>query len=310
MMKPVFNVITGKQESNFTQFVCEPLERGYGHTLGNALRRVLLSSIPGHAITSVKIKGVDHQFSTLKGVTEDVVELLLNIKEIRVKSSMEDVSTLTLSVKGGEAKAGDIVCPTGVEIINPEHHIATLTADTKLEIEFTVEQGMGYSPTADREASDLSGELLVDAMYSPIMKVAYDVEETRVGRRTDFDRLILKIWTNGTVDAKEALDEAARVLISHFEQVINPTDVMKKAEAPVVRQGNEADRLTIEELDLPTRIANALRKGGYNTVGDLTRATQGQVALVKNLGGKSVGLVAEALEKVGANFRQDGEEQK
>lgn len=310
MMKPVFNVITGKQEGSFTQFVCEPLERGYGHTLGNALRRVLLSSIPGHAITAVKIRGVDHQFSTLKGVKEDVIELLLNIKEVRVQSSMEDISTLTLSVKGGEVTARDIVCPTGVTIVNPEQHLATLAGETKLEIEFRVEQGLGYSPAAEREATDLSGELLVDALYSPIVKVAYDVEETRVGRRTDFDRLLLKIWTNGTIDAKDALDEAARILISHFEQVINPTEVMRKAEVPTVRQGNEADRLTIEELDLPTRIANALRKGGYNTVGDLTRATQNQVALVKNLGGKSVTLVADALEKVGATFRQDGEEQK
>lgn len=309
MMKPVFNVIVNKQEDNFTQFVCEPLERGYGHTLGNALRRVLLSSIPGHAITSVKISGVDHQFSTLKGVTEDVVEILLNIKEIRVKSSMDDSSTLKLSAKGGVVTAADIQCPSGVEIVNPTQHIATLNDSTKLEIEFNVEKGMGYSPAIDREASDLSGELLVDALYTPIMKVAYDVEETRVGRRTDFDRLILDIWTNGTIEAKAALDEASGVLISHFEQVINPTDVLKKAEAPVIRQGNEVDRLTIEELDLPTRIANALRKGGYSTVGDLTRATQNQVSLVKNLGGKSVILVADALEKVGASFRQEGGEE-
>lgn len=308
-MKPVFNVIVGKQEDNFTQFVCEPLERGYGHTLGNALRRVLLSSIPGHAITSVKISGVDHQFSTLKGVTEDVVELLLNIKEIRVKSSLDDVSTMSLSAKGGVVTAADIKVPAGVEIVNPTQHIATLSDSTKLEIEFTVEKGMGYSAATDRTTSDLSGELLVDALFTPIMKVAYDIEETRVGRRTDFDRLILKVWTNGTVEAKAALDEAARVLIAHFEQVINPTDVLKKVEAPVIRQGNEVDRLTIEELDLPTRIANALRKGGYNTVGDLTRSTQNQVSLVKNLGGKSVTLVADALEKVGAAFRQEGGEE-
>lgn len=308
-MKPVFNVVVGKQEDNFTQFVCEPLERGYGHTLGNALRRVLLSSIPGHAITSVKISGVDHQFSTLKGVTEDIVEILLNIKEIRVKSSMDDVSTMSLSAKGGVVTAADIKVPSGVEIMNPTQHIATLSDATKLEIEFTVEKGMGYSAAQDRTTSDLSGELLVDALFTPIMKVAYDIEETRVGRRTDFDRLILKVWTNGTIEAKVALDEAASVLIAHFEQVINPTDVLKKVEAPVIRQGNEVDRLTIEELDLPTRIANALRKGGYNTVGDLTRSTQNQVSLVKNLGGKSVTLVADALEKVGAAFRQEGGEE-
>ncbi len=305
MIKPVFNVTIAKQEADFTTFVLEPLEHGFGHTLGNSLRRVLLSSIEGHAVTRAKIKGADHQFSTIKGVTEDVVELLLNVKEIRVKSSLDDISTLTLSVKGGEVKAGDIECPAGVEIINPELHIATLSGNTAFELELTVEKGMGYGPATDREAIGVSGDLLVDALYSPIVKVAYDVEETRVGQRTDYDRLILKVWTNGTVDAREALNQASEILIVHFQQVINPVDVVKKAEAPSVRPVNEAARLTIEELDLPTRIANALRKGGYNTVGDLMKATQAQVSLVKNLGGKSVGIVAEAMEKVGANFKEE-----
>lgn len=307
MIKPVFNVTIAKQEADFTSFVLEPLERGYGHTLGNSLRRVLLSSIEGHAVTHAKIKGADHQFSTIKGVTEDVVELLLNIKEIRVKSSLDDVSTLQLSVKGGEVKAGDIECPAGVEIVNPQLHIATLAGNTAFEMELTVEKGLGYSPATEREAVSVAGELLVDALYSPIVKVAYDVEETRVGQRTDFDRLILKVWTNGTVDAREALNQASEILIAHFQQVINPVDVVKKAEAPMVRPVNEAARLTIEELDLPTRIANALRKGGYNTVGDLMKATQAQVSLVKNLGGKSVGIVAEAMEKVGATFKEEGQ---
>jgi DNA-directed RNA polymerase subunit alpha len=307
MIKPVFNVTIAKQEADFTSFVLEPLERGYGHTLGNSLRRVLLSSIEGHAVTHAKIKGADHQFTTIKGVTEDVVELLLNVKEIRVKSSLDDISTLTLSVKGGEVKAGDIDCPAGVEIVNPELHIATLAGNTAFEMELTVEKGLGYSPATEREAVSVSGELLVDALYSPIVKVAYDVEETRVGQRTDFDRLILKVWTNGTVDAREALNQASEILIAHFQQVINPVDVVKKAEAPSVRPVNESARLTIEELDLPTRIANALRKGGYNTVGDLMKATQAQVSLVKNLGGKSVGIVAEAMEKVGANFKEEGQ---
>lgn len=307
MIKPVFNVTIAKQEGNYTQFVLEPLERGYGHTLGNSLRRVLLSSIEGHAITHAKIKGADHQFSTIKGVTEDVVELLLNIKEIRVKSTLDDVSTLTVSVKGGEVTAADIKCPAGVEIVNPELHIATLAGNAAFEMELTVEKGMGYSPATTRETENVSGDLLVDALYSPIVKVAYDVEETRVGQRTDYDRLILKIWTNGTIDAREALNHASETLIAHFQQVINPTDVVKKAEAPMVRQVNEVARLTIEELDLPTRIANALRKGGYNTVGDLMKATQSQVSLVKNLGGKSVGIVAEAMEKVGATFKEEAQ---
>lgn len=309
MITPRFNVSVVKHEENYTEFVCEPLERGYGSTLGNALRRVLLSSIPGHAITSVKIKGVDHQFSTLKGVTEDVVDILLNLKSVRVRSSQSDASTLTLSVKGGTVTARDIKTPGGVEIVNPDQHIATLADSVSLEMEMTVEQGLGYSPANEREVSDVAGELLVDALYSPIMKVAYNVEETRVGGRTDFDRLILSIWTNGTVDAKQTLDESAQILINHFQQVIHPENVIEKADAPVVKQSDEVTRLTIEELDLPTRIANALRKGGYNTVGDLMNATEAQVAVVKNLGGKSVSLVAEAMEKVGASFRTEETQQ-
>lgn len=305
MITPHFNVTTVKQDGNYTEFVFEPLERGYGNTVGNALRRVLLSSIPGHAITAAKIKGVDHQFSTLKGVSEDVVEILLNIKGIRVRSVHDTSETLTLSVKGGVVTAKDVKTPAGVEIINPDHHIATLSEGTSFSVELTVEPGTGFSPATSREVTDLSGELLVDAIFSPIMKVAYDVEETRVGNRTDFDRLILQVWTNGTIDAKAALDQAAEILIQHFQQVINPQNVIEKSAAPAARASDEISRLTIEELDLPTRIANALRKGGYHTVGDLGKATEGQVAVVKNLGGKSVTLVAEALEKVGATFKTE-----
>lgn len=308
MIEPRFNVTTTKQEGNYTEFVLEPLEQGFGNTIANSLRRVLLTAIPGHSITSVKIKGVDHQFSTIKGVTEDAVDLILNLKQVRIRSSHTDASTMKLSVKGGEVTAGDIQVPAGVEIVNPELHIATLDDKTTLEMELTVGYGVGYSPVEDRETSDISGELLVDALYSPIVKVAYDVEETRVGRRTDFDRVILQIWTDGTVDAKAALDQAAQILISHFQQVISPENVLEKAEAPVMKQSDEVSRLTIEELDLPTRIANALRKGGYNTVGDLGKATKSQVSLVKNLGGKSVDLVAEALDKVGATFKAEDQE--
>ncbi len=306
MITPRFNVTIAKQEGNYTEFVCEPLEGGFGHTVGNALRRVLLSSIPGHAITSAKIKGVEHQFSTLPGLKEDVVDLLLNLKGIRLKSTMTDEFTMTLSAKGGEVTAGDVRCPAGVEIANPDHYLATLEGTTELEITLTANQGVGYSTADSRETDDISGTLLVDAVYTPIMKVAYTVEETRVGRRTDFDRLIMQVWTNGTVDVKEALDHAAEILISHFGQVINPTDVLERSTEPVAKKTDEVSRLTIEELDLPTRIANALRKGGYSTVGDLSEATEAQVSVVKNLGAKSVDIVTEALEKVGATFKEGG----
>lgn len=304
MITPRFNVTIAKQEGNYTEFVCEPLEGGFGHTVGNALRRVLLSSIPGHAITSAKIKGVDHQFSTLPGLKEDIVDLLLNLKGVCLQSELTDEFTLTLSAKGGEVTAADITCPAGVEVANPDHYIATLEGDATLEITMTADQGVGYSTAESRETDDVTGTLLVDAVYSPIVKVAYSVEETRVGRRTDFDRLIMQVWTNGTVDAKESLDHAAEILITHFQQVINPTDVLERSTEPVAKKTDEVSRLTIEELDLPTRIANALRKGGYSTVGDLSEATEAQVSVVKNLGAKSVDIVAEALEKVGATFKE------
>lgn len=309
MITPRFNVTIAKQEGNYTEFVFEPLERGYGNTVGNALRRVLLSSIPGHAVTSVKIKGVDHQFSTLKGVSEDVVELLLNIKGIRVRSIHDTPETLSLSVKGGVVTAKDLKTASGIEVINPDHHIATLSEGTAFSLELTVEQGIGFSPANQREVTDLSGELLVDAIFSPIHKVAYDVEETRVGNRTDFDKLILQVWTDGTVDARTVLNQAAEIMIQHFQQVIDPQNIIEKSAAPAVRAADEVSRLTIEELDLPTRIANALRKGGYHTVGDLGNATEAQVAVVKNLGGKSVTLVADALEKVGGTFRKEEAQQ-
>lgn len=303
MIKPVFNVLIAQQADDYTEFVLEPLERGYGHTVGNALRRVLLSSIAGHAITAVKIKGVDHEFQTVKGMTEDVVELMLNLKEVRIKSDLTDPTHLTLQKKGGEITAGDIKCPSNVEIVNKQHHLATMSADSTLDLELTVEYGIGFSPANERESEDLSGELMVDAIYSPVTKVAYTVEETRVGRRTDFDKLILKVWTDGTVDARQVLDQSAEILIGHFQQVINPTDVVQKSVEVASQPQNETNRLTIEELELPTRIANALRKAGYNTVGDMANVTKTQASLVKNLGDKSVDMVEEALEKVGAGFK-------
>lgn len=303
MIKPVFNVLIAQQADDYTEFVLEPLERGYGHTVGNALRRVLLSSIAGHAITAVKIKGVDHEFQTVKGMTEDVVELMLNLKEVRIKSDLTDPTHLTLQKKGGEITAGDIKCPGNVEIVNKQHHLATMSADSTLDLELTVEYGIGFSPANERESEDLSGELMVDAIYSPVTKVAYTVEETRVGRRTDFDKLILKVWTDGTVDARQVLDQSAEILIGHFQQVINPTDVVQKSVEVASQPQNETNRLTIEELELPTRIANALRKAGYSTVGDMANVTKTQASLVKNLGDKSVDMVEEALEKVGAGFK-------
>lgn len=308
MIKPVFNVAIAEQKGDYTEFVLEPLERGFSHTVGNSLRRVLLSSIAGYAITEVKIKGVDHQFQTIKGMTEDVVELLLNLKEVRIHSDLEDSSHLRLTKKGGEVKAGDIECPANVEIINVDHHLATLDSKTTLELDLKVERGVGFSPADDRRADDISGLMPIDAIFSPVLKVAYTSEETRVGRRTDYDKLILKMWTDGSVDPRQTLNEAAQILIEHFQQVIEPTDVLQKGTQIISKPQDETSKLTIEELELPTRIANALRKAGYNTVGDLTKITKAQATLVKNLGGKSVEMVEEALDKVGASFHNQESE--
>lgn len=305
MNQPTFVMKVADQKTGFAALEFEPLERGYGQTLGNALRRVLLSSLPGAAITKVKIDKVNHQFSTLEGMSEDIVEFILNVKQIRVVSTSEEPVTMTLSVKGpAEVNAGMIETSGNVTIINPDLHLATLAAKTSLNVEFTVERGLGYSLAEERKASASIGVIPVDALFSPIEKVSFNVEATRVGRRTDFDKLIMNVWTNGTVTAKEAVEEAAKLLVTQFTQVFNPT-VVTTEEAPVVAPYSKKDevlRLTVEELDLPTRIANALRKGGYKTVADLVASKKAEISKVKNLGGKSIEIVEEALTKKGLSL--------
>lgn len=283
----------------------EPLEAGYGHTLGNSLRRVLLSSLSGYAITDVKIEGVSHQFTTLEGLSEDIVDLILNLKQVRVKSDLKSEGTCTLKIKGKQhttVTAADIECEAGFEVINKDLYLATLEPNAQLNVTLHVGFGSGYSLASDRKSTE-SGLIPVDALYSPVVKVAYDVEATRVGRRTDFDKLILKIWTDGTMTPQQALEEAAEILVSQFQQIVNPTQLEEEKRSEVVSpEKAEVLKLTVEELDLPTRIANALRKGGYATVGDLVVVEQGVVAKVKNLGEKSVGIVQKALAEKGVDF--------
>ena len=305
MLDPIFNVTVENEKSDYATLVIEPLKQGYGHTLGNSLRRILLNSLSGAAITSVKIKGVKHQFSTLEGMGEDIVQLILNLKTIRVSlEEGKEKETLTLEATGpGDVTAADINTPPGVSISNPDTYLATL-ADSKstLKAEITVERGTGYSPADERKSQSI-GVIPVDALFSPIKRVNPTVKATRVGRRTDFDKLELEVWTDGTISPKTALEQAAQILVEHFQQIINPvsTPEESKVDAPSY-ESNETLRLTVEELDLPTRIANALRKGGYKTVGDLTQASKDEVAKVKNLGDRSVILVEEALVEKGVNF--------
>ena len=302
-MNPNFTIQEQSADDTSAVLVIEHLEQGFGHTLGNSLRRVLLTSLPGYAITKIKINGVDHQFSTLEGMKEDVTEMILNLKEMRIKSDSATPGFLRIDVKGPrEVTANDIIAEGGFEVVNPDQHLTTLASGKTLKVEMTVEPGVGYSLANDRK--DLAiGEIPMDALFSPVIKVAYKVEATRVGRRTDFDRILLDIQTNGTVKPLDAVKQAARILAQQFKQVFDPiAQATTTEEVKLSPEEAEVLRLTVEELDLPTRIANALRKGGFKTVGDLDGAPRDAVSKVKNLGGKSVDLIDEALKKKGVSL--------
>lgn len=303
IMKPTFLTEEVDAQDTRATVVIEPLEQGYGHTLGNALRRVLLTSLPGHAITQVRIEGADHQFTTIDGLTEDVMQLILNIKQVRLRSQSEDEGVLRLDVTGPmEITAGDIECSAGYEVVNPDQYLGTLADGEDLQIEMSAGPGVGYV-VADETQSKTIGEIMVDALYSPIIKVSYDVEATRVGRRTDYDKLNLHIETDGTVSPLEAVEHAARILSRQFTQIFEPViPEVEEPEEELSPEEAEVLRLTVEELDLPTRIANALRKGGFKTVADLEGVSKETISKVKNLGEKSVEVIEEALERKGVEL--------
>lgn len=299
MLDTIFQIKKTKVNQETTRFTIEPLSQGYGHTLGNALRRVLLISLPGTAITEIKIGGVKHKFSTLKGLREDVIELILNIKQIRIKYAGEKPVKLLLEKTGpSQVTAGDIKTPAGVEIINKDLVLGNLADKaSKLKIEMVAEKGYGYLPTEERK-SDKLGVLIIDASFGPIRLVNYKVEATRVGRKTDLDRLILEVTSDGTIKAEEALKTSAKILIAFLNQIVDPKKlpVSKKKDE---RQVSETMKLTVEELELPTRIVNALRRGGYGTVAELLAASNQDLTKVKNLGEKSIKIVQAALAKKG-----------
>lgn len=304
MIKPFFKVKPTKKIKDYARFIIEPLEQGYGQTLGNALRRCLLASIPGAAITKIKIDGVRHRFSTLAGMKEDMIELILNIKQIRAVYKGEKEAKLTLDVKGPrEVKASDIKTPAEVKIINKTLKLAKL-ADKKatIKMELWIKSGFGYSLARERKTSTL-GIIPIDAIFTPITKVNYKVESTRVGRRTDFDRLILEIWTDGTIKPKKALEETAEILVGFFKQVYSPV-FEKKEEPEEKKEENEALKLTVEELNLPTRITNALRRGGYPTVKALSQAPREDLNKVKNLGVKSIKIIADKLKEKEVSLKE------
>ncbi|OGH03054.1 MAG: DNA-directed RNA polymerase subunit alpha [Candidatus Levybacteria bacterium RIFCSPHIGHO2_01_FULL_37_17] len=302
MVEPEFKVKEEKSSEDYGEFVIEPLESGYGHTLGNALRRVLLVSIPGAAITSVKIGGAKHKFSTIPGLKENVVDFLLNLKglNVRLLDSKEE-STVTLSVKGPkEITAKDLNPAEDVEIVNKDHYLGSLSdKKAKLDLELVVEKGYGYALAEDRKISTL-GVLPIDSIFTPIKRVNYEVSATRVGRQTNLDKLTLQIWTNGAVTPRQALDRASKILSSYFTQVFEPKEEVTEevpAAFPGVSEG--VLKLTIDELDLPTRIYNSLRNGGVETIGDILNTPRKELISMRNMGGKSITTIEEKLKEKG-----------
>lgn len=302
-MEPIFE-ITEVKKDGYSEFTVSPLANGYGNTLAVAMRRVLLTSLPGMAIVSVKISGVKHQFSTLNGMKEDVLEFLLNLKKVRFSSVTEKSVKATLNVTtSGEVKAGDIKVDGAIEIANPDLVLANLAKGAKLVVDMEVAPGVGYSPFEEREKEGI-GVIAVDALFSPITRVNYKVEETRVGRITNYDKLIMDVWTDGTIDAGDAFRSAGKILVSYFEQIVNPKEVTKVKEVSTVVQNDlgQAGKLSVEEIGLPTRVANALVKAGYETVEKLVNADRNDLIKVRNLGEKSLKIIRAALMEKGVEF--------
>ncbi|OGH09025.1 MAG: DNA-directed RNA polymerase subunit alpha [Candidatus Levybacteria bacterium RBG_16_35_6] len=305
MVNPTFKVKETKNSDEYAEFIFEPLEPGFGHTLGNALRRVLLVSIPGAAVASVKISGVKHKFSTVPGLKENVVDLLLNIKGINFKLlDSKESSTVKLSVKGPkQITAKDLELPEDVEVINKDHYIGSLgDKKGKLEMELSIEKGMGYQVAEERKIGTL-GVIPTDSVFTPVKRVTYEVSATRVGRQTNLDKLILKVWTNGVVTPREALDEASRVLASFFFQIYEPK-VTPSAESSSLNSPYPETllKMTVDELDLPTRIYNSLRNGGIETIAQLLETPRKELIGMRNMGGKSISVIEEKLKEKGVTL--------
>ena len=304
--KPIITKID--ENKDYGKFVIEPLERGYGTTLGNSLRRVLLSSLPGAAVTSIKIDGVLHEFDTVPGVREDVMQIILNIKGLAVKSYVEDEKTIELDVQGpAEVTAGDILTDSDIEIVNPDHYLFTIAEGASFQATMTVSTNRGYVPAEENKKDDAPvGTLAVDSIYTPVKKVNYQVEPARVGSNDGFDKLTIEIVTNGTIIPEDALGLSARILIEHLNLFTDLTDVAKAVmkETEKVNDEKLLDR-TIEELDLSVRSYNCLKRAGINTVHDLTEKTEPEMMKVRNLGRKSLEEVKVKLADLGLGLKND-----
>lgn len=300
----MFKIKTEKESDNFAKIAIEPLEEGFGHTMGNSLRRVLLTSLSGSAVTSIKIDGVSHQFSTIEGVLEDVIEIILNVKKITLRVNSEAPIKLTLKASGKKViKASDFEIEGDGEIVSKDQHIATLTdSKSKLNMEMIAQRGQGYSMAEERKRPEI-GAITTDALFSPVVSVNYTVEPTRVGRSTNFDKLNLDITTNGVVTPMEALLEASKILSETFRKVYEP-DEEEEVESGLSAISEELLKLTIEELDLPVRITNALKAIELNTIEDLINIPRPQLLKAKNLGTKSLSLISEKLSERGLTLRE------
>lgn len=302
------------EDGKYGKFVVEPLERGFGNTLGNSLRRVLLSSLEGCAVTSIKIDGVLHEFSTIPGVKEDVTEIVLNMKSLVAKLHETSPKVIEIAAEGPcEVKAADIKCDDEVEILNPELHIATLGEGAKLNMEITVDKGRGYIPAERNKqlsGNNVIGVLPIDSIYTPVLKVNYTVDNTRVGQITDYDKLTLDVWTNGVINAQEAVSLAAKVLTEHLNLFVNLSDKASSAEVMVEKDDKGKEKIlemTIEDLDLSVRSFNCLKRAGINTVEDLINKSEEDMMKVRNLGRKSLEEVVQKLNSLGFSLQKEDE---
>ncbi|MGF7058298.1 DNA-directed RNA polymerase subunit alpha [Brassicibacter mesophilus] len=310
--KPKIEIVELNEENTYGKFIVEPLERGYGTTLGNSLRRILLSSLPGAAVSSIKIQGVLHEFSTIPGVYEDVSEIILNIKEIAAVMYSDEPVMLRIEAEGpGEVTAGDIITGSDVEILNKELHIATLEDDAKLYMELEMSKGRGYV-TAERNKKENQpiGVLPIDSIYTPVKKVNFKVENTRVGQVTDYDKLTLEIWTDGTIKPDDATSLGAKILNEHLNLFITLTDHVSDVEIMVEKEEDKKEKvleMTIEELDLSVRSYNCLKRAGINTVEELNQKTEDDMMKVRNLGKKSLEEVQHKLAELGLGLKKSEE---
>ena len=310
--KPNIECLEVDETNNYAKFVCEPLERGYGVTIGNSLRRILLSSLPGCAITSVKIDGALHEFSTIPNVVEDVPEIIINLKNVRLKFDEVEEKTLRIEFKGeGEVTAADIITDGTVEILNPELHIATVSEGGSLVMEMTADKGRGYnSAEKNKKPNQDISVLPIDSIYTPVKKVNYQVENTRVGQMVDYDKLVIEVWTDGSLKAHEALSLAAKVMTGHLELFIDLSEATKNTQVMIEKEESKKEKvleMSIEELELSVRSFNCLKRAGISTVEDLTNRSESDMMKVRNLGKKSFDEVTAKLNSLGLSFASEDE---